>query len=67
MQKSRLFEPSTYAGLSGLFAGLAALPMPDEFKPWVVGIAGMFGSVAIALREGIKPASKEDVDSDGLD
>ena len=54
----RFKEPSTWAGIASIFAGLASMPIPVA-QPWFVGIAGVAGSVAVALRESIK--SGEDV------
>lgn len=48
---SRLKEPSTWAGLGGIFAALASLPIPIA-QPWLAGLATVAGAVAVALREG---------------
>ena len=47
---SRIKEPSTWAGIASIFAGLASMPIPVA-QPWFVGLAGVAGSVAVALRE----------------
>lgn len=48
--KSRLTEPSTYAGISAFLAALASLPVP-ALQPWFVAGSGIFGSLAVLLRE----------------
>ncbi len=53
----RFKEPSTWAGIASIFAGLASMPIPVT-QPWFVGLAGVAGSVAVALRE----ASQKDAD-----
>ena len=46
----RFKEPSTWAGIASIFAGLASMPIPAA-QPWFAGLAGVAGSVAVALRE----------------
>lgn len=53
----RLKEPSTWAGIASIFAGLASMPIPVA-QPWFVGLASVAGSVAVALRE----TSKKEAD-----
>ena len=53
---SRIKEPSTWAGIASIFAGLASMPIPVA-QPWLAGLAGVAGSVAVALRE---TSQKED-------
>lgn len=53
----RFKEPSTWAGIASIFAGLASMPIPVA-QPWLVGLASVAGSVAVALRE----ASQKDAD-----
>jgi len=55
---SRIKEPSTWAGIASILAAMASLPIPVA-QPWLVGVAGIAGSVAVMLRESIK--SGEDV------
>lgn len=55
---SRIKEPSTWAGIASILAAMASLPIPVA-QPWLVGVAGIAGSVAVMLRESIK--SSEDV------
>ena len=50
---SRLVEPSSWAGVASIFAAMASLPIPVA-QPWLVGIAGVAGSVAVVLRETAK-------------
>ena len=47
---SRLAEPSSWAGIASIFAAMASLPIPVA-QPWLVGVAGVAGSVAVVLRE----------------
>lgn len=47
---SRFKEPSTWAGISGTLAALASLPIPAA-QPWLVGLAGAAGYIAVMLRE----------------
>ena len=54
---SRIKEPSTWAGIASIFAGLASMPIPVA-QPWLAGVAGVAGSVAVALRE----TSQKDAD-----
>ena len=54
---SRIKEPSTWAGIASIFAAMATLPIPAA-QPWLAGVAGVAGSVAVMLRE----ASKKEVD-----
>ena len=54
---SRIKEPSTWAGIASIFAAMASLPIPVT-QPWFVGLAGVAGSVAVALRE----TSQKDAD-----
>ena len=54
----RFKEPSTWAGIASIFAGLASMPIPVA-QPWFVGLSGVAGSVAVALRE----ASQKDADA----
>ena len=54
----RLKEPSTWAGIASIFAGLASMPIPVT-QPWFVGLAGLAGSVAVMLRE----TSKKEADA----
>lgn len=49
--KKRIQEPSTWAGIGGIFAALASLPIPVA-QPWFAGIGTVAGAIAIALREG---------------
>lgn len=53
----RFKEPSTWAGIASIFAGLASLSIPVT-QPWFAGLAGVAGSVAVALRE----TSQKDAD-----
>ena len=58
----RFREPSTWAGIAAIFAGLASMPIPVT-QPWFgqnhpAGLAGVAGSVAVALRE----TSQKDAD-----
>ena len=54
---SRIKEPSTWAGIASIFAAMASLPIPAA-QPWLAGVAGVAGSVAVMLRE----TSKKEVD-----
>lgn len=54
---SRIKEPSTWAGIASIFAAMATLPIPAA-QPWLAGVAGVAGSVAVMLRE----ASKKEAD-----
>lgn len=54
----RFKEPSTWAGIASIFAGLASMPIPVA-QPWFVGLASVAGSVAVALRE----TSKKEADA----
>ncbi len=54
---SRIKEPSTWAGIASILAAMASLPIPVT-QPWFVGLAGVAGSVAVALRE----TSQKDAD-----
>lgn len=54
---SRIIEPSTWAGIASIFAAMATLTIPVA-QPWLAGLAGVAGSVAVALRE----ASQKDAD-----
>ena len=54
---SRIKEPSTWAGIASIFAAMASLPIPAA-QPWLAGVAGIAGSVAVMLRE----TSKKEVD-----
>lgn len=54
---SRIKEPSTWAGIASIFAAMASLPIPVA-QPWLAGLAGVAGSVAVALRE----TSQKDAD-----
>ena len=54
---SRIKEPSTWAGIASIFAAMASLPIPVA-QPWLAGLAGVAGSVAVMLRE----TSKKDAD-----
>ena len=47
---SRIKEPSTWAGIASVFAAMASLPIPVA-QPWLAGVAGIAGSVAVVLRE----------------
>ena len=47
---SRIKEPSTWAGIASIFAAMATLPIPVA-QPWLAGVAGVAGSVAVVLRE----------------
>lgn len=47
---SRIKEPSTWAGIASVFAAMASLPIPAA-QPWLAGVAGIAGSVAVVLRE----------------
>lgn len=49
-QKSRIQEPSTWAGIGGIFAALASMPIPGA-QPWLAGAASLAGAVAVMLRE----------------
>lgn len=53
-KKRRIKEPSTWAGISGVLAAMATLPIPGA-QPWLAGLAGVAGAVAVALREGPAP------------
>lgn len=57
-KKSRLKEPSTWAGAASILAGAAQLPIPGA-QPWLVGLAAISGAVAMAMREGEKPDKSE--------
>ena len=46
----RIKEPSTWAGIASVFAAMASLPIPAA-QPWLAGVAGIAGSVAVVLRE----------------
>ena len=46
----RIKEPSTWAGIASVFAAMASLPIPVA-QPWLAGVAGIAGSVAVVLRE----------------
>lgn len=50
---SRIKEPSTWAGIASILAAMSSLPIPVA-QPWLVGVAGIAGSVAVMLRESIK-------------
>ena len=50
---SRIKEPSTWAGIASIFAAMATLPIPVA-QPWLAGVAGIAGSVAVMLREAYK-------------
>ena len=54
---SRIKEPSTWAGIASIFAAMASLPIP-AVQPWLAGVAGVAGSVAVMLRE----TSKKEAD-----
>ena len=54
---SRIKEPSTWAGIASIFAAMATLQIPVA-QPWLAGVAGIAGSVAVMLRE----ASKKEAD-----
>ena len=43
---SRIKEPSTWAGIASIFAAMATLPIPVA-QPWLAGVAGIAGSVAV--------------------
>jgi hypothetical protein len=47
-KKNRLFEPSTWAGLSGIAAALSSIPAA---APIAIPVAAVFGAVAVYLRE----------------
>ena len=47
---SRIKEPSTWAGIASVFAAMASIPIPVA-QPWLAGVAGIAGSVAVVLRE----------------
>ena len=47
---SRIKEPSTWAGIASILAAMASLPIPVA-QPWLAGVAGIAGSVAVVLRE----------------
>lgn len=50
--KKRLKEPSTWAGFAGILAAVAQLPIPSiTAQTWLVGSAGLAGSVAVFLKE----------------
>ena len=53
----RFKEPSTWAGIASILAAMSSLPIPVA-QPWLVGVAGIAGSVAVMLRE----TSKKDAD-----
>lgn len=57
-KKSRIKEPSTWAGAASILAGAAQLPIPGA-QPWLVGLAALTGAVAMAMREGEKPDKPE--------
>ena len=46
----RITEPSTHAGLAGAIAGIAPL-LPGPWQPWAGVLSGIFGAIAVALRE----------------
>lgn len=50
-KKSRLREPSTWAGIGGVMAAAASLPLPEEFRAWLAGMATVAGAVAVWMRE----------------
>lgn len=52
-KKSRVKEPSTWAGAASILAGAAQLPIPGA-QPWLIGLAAIAGGVAMAMREGEK-------------
>ena len=54
---SRIKEPSTWAGIASIFAAMASIPIPAA-QPWLAGVAGIAGSVAVMLRE----TSKKEAD-----
>lgn len=50
--KKRIKEPSTWAGFAGILAAVAQLPIPSvTAQTWLVGSAGLAGSVAVFLKE----------------
>jgi hypothetical protein len=49
----RFLEPSTWAGIAGMFSPLAAL-LPGTFGLVAAVVAGAAGGVAVALRERAK-------------
>ena len=50
--KKRIKEPSTWAGFAGILAAVAQLPIPSvTAQTWLVGSAGLTGSVAVFLKE----------------
>lgn len=61
MMKARLKEPSTWAGLAGILAAVATMPLPEGPKAWIAGAAGVCGAVAMYLRE----AANADADKQG--
>lgn len=52
-KRSRVKEPSTWAGAASILAGAAQLPIPGA-QPWLIGLAAIAGGVAMAMREGEK-------------
>jgi hypothetical protein len=50
MKKSRFFEPSTWAGISGIAGAIAATVPPAA--PVAAPLAAIAGALAIWLREG---------------
>ncbi len=47
-KKNRFWEPSTWAGLSGIAAALSSIPAA---APVAIPAAAVFGAVAVYLRE----------------
>lgn len=54
MNKKRLSEPSTWAGIGLILTSIAAVPSPAT--PFLAAAAGVCGGIAYILREG-KPAA----------
>lgn len=50
-KKTRMREPSTWAGVGAVLAAAASLPLPDEIRAWLAGMATVAGAVAAWMRE----------------
>lgn len=57
MKRSRIKEPSTWAGIAAMLGSAAQLPIPGA-QPWLIGLAGITGGVAMLLREGGEEAAQ---------
>jgi hypothetical protein len=49
-RRSRLKEPSTHAGIAAALAAVA--PVTGPASTFVIAAAGVFGALAVAMREG---------------